>query len=76
MVLCNAAVTAAVLKGAERNWYRERGNKDKITRIPMQTVTLYRLNANSTACYDFEGLLEFHSRLHFVQRPHSSLKGD
>lgn len=38
-------------------------------RIPMQTVRLCRLNASSTACYDFEGLLEFHSRVQFVRRP-------
>lgn len=46
----------------------EGGNKDEIMRIPTQTVRLWRLNVDSTACYDFGGLLEFHSRLRFVQR--------
>ncbi len=32
-----------------------RGSKDEI-------IGLCRLNVDSTACYDFEGLLEFHSR--------------
>lgn len=63
-------VTTVVWKGTGQDWCRDMGEWGRNNYNTNEDNTAdCHLNATSAACYHFEGLLEFHSRVWFVQRP-------